>query len=52
MELIDFNMEHLEDEEISMSWHLTPNDKKRIYEQLNNEENQKSIEKIKQHFLP
>ena len=49
--MVSFNIEHVENEEISMSWHLTSKDKTKIYEQLNNEENKKSVEKIKQLLL-
>jgi hypothetical protein len=51
VDMVSFNIEHVENEEISMSWHLTSKDKTKIYEQLNNEENKKSIEKIKQLLL-
>ena len=50
--MINFNIEQVENEEISMSWHLTSKDKTKIYEQLNNEENKKSLEKINQLLLP
>ena len=51
VDIVNFNIEHVENEEISMSWHLTSKDKTKIYEQLNNEENKKSVEKIKQLLL-
>ncbi|MBM77036.1 MAG: hypothetical protein CL846_01005 [Crocinitomicaceae bacterium] len=51
IQMINFNIEQVENEEISMSWHLTSKDKSKIYEQLNNEENLKSIEKIKFQLL-
>ncbi|MDG2343721.1 MAG: hypothetical protein P8L23_04000 [Flavobacteriales bacterium] len=50
-EMINFNIEQVENEEISMSWHLTSKDKTKIYEQLSNEENKKSLEKINQLLL-
>ncbi len=51
VEMVNFNIEQVENEEISMSWHLTSKDKTKIYEQLYNEENKNSIEKIKQLLL-
>ncbi len=43
---VEFSLKEGSSDEISMSWHLTSKDKKQIYEQLNTEENQKSIQKV------
>ena len=51
IDYIEFSLGDLTNEEISMSWHLTSRDKKRIYQQLNSNENKLAIERIKQLFL-
>ena len=43
---MEFSLKEGSSDEISMSWHLTSKDKNQIYEQLNTEENQKSIQKV------
>ena len=48
---IEFALEELSNEEITMSWHLTTKDKKRIYEQLNSKENQRAVKKIQELLL-
>lgn len=43
---VEFSLKEGSSDEISMSWHLTSKDKNQIYEQLNTEENQKSLQKV------
>tara|TARA_Y100000385_G_scaffold204916_1_gene212262 strand:+ start:245 stop:2524 length:2280 start_codon:yes stop_codon:yes gene_type:complete len=51
IDYIEIALGELSSDEISMSWHLTSRDKKRIYQQINSEENRKAIHKIEQLFL-
>ena len=48
VDLVTIYMHQEKDDEISMSWHLTPRDKIRIENFLNSEDNIKSFEKLKQ----
>ena len=50
VDVVTLYMDQPIDEEISMSWHLTPKDKIRIYNSLTSKDNVKSIEKIKDIF--
>ena len=43
---VEFSLKEGSSDEISMSWHLTSKDINQIYEQLNTEENQKSLQKV------
>jgi len=51
IEYIEIALGELSSNEISMSWHLTSRDKKRIYQQLDSKENIAAINKIKELFL-
>ena len=51
IEYIEIALGELSSDEISMSWHLTSRDKKRIYQQLDSKENIAAINKIKELFL-
>jgi len=46
VDVVTFYMDQLKDDEISMSWHLTPKDKIKIYNSLSSEDNIKSIDKL------
>jgi hypothetical protein len=51
IDYVEIALGELSSDEISMSWHLTSRDKKRIYQQLNSKENKLAIEKIQELFL-
>ena len=50
VDVVTFYMDQPIDEEISMSWHLTPKDKIRIYNSLSSDDNLRSIQKIQSIF--
>ena len=47
VDVITFYMNQPVDEEISMSWHLTPKDKIRVYNSLSSKDNVRSLNKLK-----
>ena len=51
VDYVEIALGELSSEEISMSWHLTSKDKKRIFQQLNSKENIKAINKIRELLL-
>ena len=51
IDYVEIALGELSSDEISMSWHLTSRDKKRIYQQLNSKENKLAIKKIQELFL-
>ena len=51
IEYIEIALGDLSSDEISMSWHLTSRDKKRIFQQLDSKENILAINKIRELFL-
>jgi Trk K+ transport system NAD-binding subunit len=46
MDVVSFYLNHDEDQEISMSFHLTELDKKKIISAFNSKDNQRSLEKL------
>ena len=48
VDLVTIYMNQEKDDEISMSWHLTPRDKIRIYNSINSNDNKKSFQKLQQ----
>ena len=48
VDLVTIYMDQDKDDEISMSWHLTPRDKKRIFNALKSVDNKNSFKKLKQ----
>ena len=48
VDMVTLYMHQEKNDEISMSWHLTPRDKLRIQNALNSDDNKKSFEKLKQ----
>ena len=46
IDVVTFYMDQSNDEKISMSWHLTNKDKRRIYQSINSDDNQLGIDKI------
>lgn len=46
VDVVTFYMDQSNDEKISMSWHLTNKDKRRIYKSIESDDNQLAIDKI------
>lgn len=47
IDVIDFSIENNENNQLSLSWHLTENEKKKVYQSILSESNQKSLAQLK-----
>ena len=47
VDVIDFNLENKGSDRVSLSWHLTPKEIRHIKSAINQDNNQKEIERLK-----